>query len=159
MATGLPMAGWGFAWILGLGALDLLEGAPRIIVAVLAWAIGMALSWLPLRAAIRTGSETRMRWAWLIVLVTSPFLVAAAQPATFENGVLFGGALWGLAMCLYAIATGDRVLAAVSGFGVIVAGLFGYVDLPTRLLWFGVAAGVPLLVLGISRVVREAGRE
>ncbi|MDN5761358.1 MAG: hypothetical protein L0H41_03425 [Microlunatus sp.] len=158
MATGFPMVGWGTAWILGLGALDLLDGLMRILVAALAWVIGMLLSWLPMRAMIRTGSETRMRWAWVVVLVASPFLVAAARPASFSHGVLLVGALWGLAMCLYAIATNDPILAVVAGFGIVMAGALAVLDIPSRLLWFGVSAGLPLLALGIHRVCRGGSR-
>jgi hypothetical protein len=148
------MVGWGIAWILGLGALDLLDGTTRIVVTALAWLIGMLLSWLPLRTAIRTGSETRMRGAWVIVLVASPFLVAAAHPADFSHGVLLVGALWGLAMCLYAVATEDQILTVTSGIGIVMAGLLAELDAPNRLLWFGISAGLPLLALGILRVVR-----
>jgi hypothetical protein len=140
MATGYPMVGWGIAWILGLGALDLLDGTTRIVVTALAWLIGMLLSWLPLRTAIRTGSETRMRGAWVIVLVASPFLVAAAHPADFSHGVL--------------LATEDQILTVTSGIGIVMAGLLAELDAPNRLLWFGISAGLPLLALGILRVVR-----
>ncbi len=158
MATGLPLVGWGAAWILGLGALDLLDGPLRILVAVLAWTVGMVLSWLPVHSVIRTGTETRMRWAWLVVLVASPFLVTAAQPASFTHGVLFLGALWGLAMCLYAIATDDRVLAVVAGSGIVIAAVLADVEIATRLLGFGLCTGLPLLALGISRVRRGVSR-
>lgn len=158
MATGFPIVGWGTAWILGLGALDLLDGLARILVAALAWMIGMLLSWLPMRAMIRTGTEARMRWAWVIVLAASPFLVSAAQPASFVHGVLLLGALWGLAMCLYAVATGDRILAVVAGFGIATAGVLAVLDIPDQMLWFGVSAGLPLLAIGIHRVLRGVGR-
>lgn len=158
MATGLPMAGWGAAWILGLGALDLLGGPTRILVAALAWMIGMLLSWLPMRAVIRTGTETRMRWAWVVVLAASPFLVSAARPASFVHGMLLLGALWGLAMCLYAVATDDRILAVVTGFGIVTAGVLAALEIPNRLLCFGLSAGLPLLALGIHRVLRGVSR-
>lgn len=154
MATGFPMVGWGIVWIVGLGALDLLDGLMRILVAILAWMIGMLLSWLPMRNVIRTGLETRLRWAWVVVLAASPFLVSAAQPASFSHGVLLLGALWGLAMCLYAIATHDPILAVVAGFGIVTAGVLAVPDIPSRLLCFGVSAGLPLLALGIYRVFR-----
>lgn len=158
MTTGFPMMGWGAAWILGLGALDLLDGWLRVLVVSAAWVIGMLLSWLPVRNVIRTGSETRIRWAWVIVLVASPFMVSAARPESFTHMMLFLGALWGLAMCLYAVATHDRFLAAVAGFGIVMAGVLAASDAPNQLLWFGVSAGVPLLVLGICRVVRGVSR-
>lgn len=151
MATGLPLIGWGVAWIVSLGALDLLSGAPRVVVVTLAWTIGMALSWLPTRGAVRRGTEARMRWAWLIVLVGSPLLVSAAQPSSMTNVVLLLGALWGLAMCLYAVATGDRLLAFASGIGVVAAGVLAFFDGHPLLLWYGLLGGVALLALGLYR--------
>ena len=158
MATGLPLVGWGTAWILGLGALDLLDGLMRIFVVALGWTIGMLLSWLPWRTVIRTGTETRMRCAWIVVLVASPFLVAAARPASFTHGVLLCGALWGLAMCLYAIATDDLILTVVAGSGIVIAAVMAEVDIAKQLLGFGLCAGLPLLALGIYRVHRGVSR-
>lgn len=158
MATGFPMVGWGVAWIVGLGALDLLSGPLRVAVPLLAWTFGMVLSWVPMRAVIRTGTEGRMRLAWVVVLVASPFLVVAAQPASFAHAMLLAGALWGLAMCLYAVATDDRALAVVAGFGIVLAAALSPADQLDRLLWFGIGAGVPILALGISRVLRGVGR-
>lgn len=158
MATGRPLVAWGVAWIIGLAALDLLDGPPRFVVAALAWAAAILVSWLPMRSAIRTGVETRMRWAWVVVLASSPFIVGAARPETSTHALLLIGALWGLAMTLYAVATGDRTFAAAAGAGVVVAGAVSMLDVDDALLWYGVLGGLPLLVLGISRVFREARR-
>lgn len=158
MATGFPLVGWGIAWILGLGALDLLDGPLRILVTAAAWLIGMLLSWLPMRAVIRTGSETRLKRGWVIVLLASPFLVTAAGPASFTHGVFFLSALWGLAMCLYAVATDDRLFAWAAGFGIVTAGVLTASELPNRLTWYGLSAGIPLLALGIHRVVSGTSR-
>lgn len=158
MATGYPMIGWGIAWLLGLGALDLLSGPARILLVSLAWIIGMLMSWLPIRSVIKTGSETRVRWAWAAVLVSSPFLISAAQPASFAHTVLFLCGLWGLAMCLYAIAVGDRLLVVVTGIGIGMAGVLAAVDIPDRLLWCGVSAGLPMLALGLHRVFGRGSR-
>lgn len=158
MATGYPMVGWGFAWIVGLGSLDLLAGPVRIAAAAAAWTVAMLLSWLPMHDVIRTGAEARMRLAWLVVLAASPFLVTAAQPASFTHGVLLLCALWGLAMCLYATATGDRLVGVVAAFGIVVAAVLAGSDQPSRLLLFGLCAGIPLLALGIWRVVRGVRR-
>ena len=148
----MPIVGWGVAWVLGLGALDLLDGPARIVVVIGAWVIGMLLSWLPRRAAIRTGTEGRLRVAWVVVLIASPFLVVAAQPPSFSNAMLLLGGLWGLAMCLYGVATRDRGYAFVAGFGTVLAGVLAVPDLTNRLLWYGLGAGVPLIALGIRRM-------
>ncbi|WP_040164944.1 hypothetical protein [Microbacterium gorillae] len=157
LSTGLPLVGRGIAWTIGLAALDLLDGPWRIAVVAVAWVLGMTLSWVPARP-IRTGIETRLRWGWGIVLCASPFLVAAAQPATLTHAVLLVGSIWGLAMCLYGVATGDRAFAAVAGFGVVIAGTVALLELPHPLLWYGFAAGVTLLGLGVRRIMPEASR-
>ncbi len=61
-------------------------------------------------------------------------------------------------MCLYAIATRDRTLTVVAGFGIVMAAVLADVDMPSRLLWFGLSAGLPLLALGIYRVLRGVTR-
>ena len=61
-------------------------------------------------------------------------------------------------MCLYAIATDDRVLAVVAGSGIVIAAVLADVEIATRLLGFGLCTGLPLLALGISRVRRGVSR-
>jgi len=153
MVTGLPLIGWGTAYIVGLAALDLLDGVLRMAVVALAYLFGMALSWLPTRDVIRTGTEPRMRAAWFVVLFATPCLAVAARPESFTYAMLMACALWGLAMCLYGVATGDVVFATVAGSGTVLAGLLAMPDLAHPLAWFGVGAGLPLLVLGASRVL------
>lgn len=153
MATGFPLIGWGAAWTAGCAALDLLDGVVRIAVVVLAWVFAMLMSWMPLRAVIRTGVESRMRWAWMAVMVASPFLVAAGQPASMVHLALLLGALWGMAMCLYAITAHDTVFAVVAMFGVVVAGIAGIQEAVPALLLFGLASGLTMLALGIYRVI------
>ena len=151
--TGFPLVGWGIALIVGLTAIDLLTGVPRVVVAVVAWLIGIVLSWLPLRVLIRTGTEGRVRLAWAAVLIASPFLVSAAHPQSAVHMVLLLAGLWGLAMCLYAIATHDWVFATVAALGVITAGLVAIPgNVPHPLMIIGVVNGVSLLTLGIYRV-------
>lgn len=154
--TGVPLLGWGFAFGAGYTALDLLDGGARVVVVLLAWAIGMLGSWLPVRHAIRTASENRIRWGWVVVLGASPFLVAAAQPSTWVHIALFLGGLWGLAMCLYAVATGDRTFAAASIAVIVVAALGAVQNVAPPLALFGLTAGLPLLALGVRRTLLGA---
>lgn len=151
MVTGLPLIGWGIAWILGLGAIDVFTGAPRLIVVVIAWVIAMTLSWVPWRRTVKHATDTRVRWAWTIVFAASPLLVMAADPRSLANGVLFLGALWGLAMCVYAVATGDTAFAIASGIGVVAAGILAALASPPSILWYGLLGGIALLALGIHR--------
>lgn len=149
--TGFPLIGWGAAYAGGLAALELLDGPLRIGLIALAYLFGMAMSWLPTRDVIRTGTKTRMHVAWFVVLFGSPFLVAAARPESFTYATLMLGGLWGLAMCLYGIATDDRIFAMVAGSGTVLAGVLAAPDLAHPLTWFGVGAGLPLLGLGLFR--------
>lgn len=152
MITGFPMIGWGVAWIVGMPAVELLDGVPRIVAATAAWLTGMLMSWWPRRASIRTGTERKLRVAWVVVFGAMPFLVSAAQPASLTHTMLLLGALWGVAMCLYAIATDDRAYAAVAGFGTVVAGVVAAPDLANPLVCYGMAAGIPMVALGAVRV-------
>jgi len=153
MATGFPLVGWGAAWAAGYAALDLLDGVLRITVMILAWAFAMLMTWMPLRTVIRTGVESRMRWAWTAVMIASPFIVSAAQPSSMVHLGLLLGALWSMAMCLYAIATHDTAFAVIAMFGVVLAGVAGAQEALPPLLLFGLASGLILLTLGIYRVI------
>jgi hypothetical protein len=154
MVTGFPLIGWGVAYVVGLGALDLLDGVQRIAVAAVAYLIGIALSWLPTHDVIRTGAEGRLHVAWVVVLIGTPFLIIAARPQSFVYAMLLGVALWGLAMCLYGVATYDPLFAAVAGSGTILAGVLAMPDLTHPLACFGLGAGLPLLALGAVRAAR-----
>lgn len=156
--TGLPMVGWGFTWIVGVPAVELLDGLPRILVCGCAWLIGMLTSWWPMSGAIRTGLETPLRRAWLVVFVATPFLLLAARPESFTYGMLLVGGLWGVAMCLYGVATQDGLFALVTGFGVVVAGMTSLLVTSHPLTPYGVIAGLPLVALGATRMWRGARR-
>lgn len=156
ITTGLPLTGWGVAFGAGYTALDLLDGPTRIVVLASAWCIGMLCSWLPIRHAIRTGTEARTRWGWVVVLVASPFLVAAAQPPEWEYIALFLGALWGMAMSLYSVATADVPFAVASMIVVVLAALAAVQPYLPQLAFFGVASALTLLTIGTYRLVRGA---
>lgn len=158
VATGRPLIGWGIAWMVGCGALDLLTGFARIAVVALAWLAGMAGSWWPARRSIRTGAESRVRWGWLIVLVASPFLVTAAQPPSWVSVTLLLAALWSLAMCLFAVATRDVPYAIASLAGVLMAGVAAVQEQFPPLLLFGLTAGGALLGLGVLRTITGRAR-
>ncbi|WP_147916307.1 hypothetical protein [Ruania zhangjianzhongii] len=156
LVTGLPLIGWGVAFGAGYTALDLLDGVARLLVLALAWVIGMLCSWLPMRHAIRTGAEGRTRWGWVVVLVASPFLVAAAQPSSWVYIALFLGALWGMAMSLYAVATADVPFAVAGMIVVVVAAVSAVQPLVPELVCFGIGSALPLLIVGVYRTVRGA---
>lgn len=156
--TGLPLIGWGAAYVAGLPALTLLQGPARVAVVASVYLAAVTLSWLPVGGNIRTGAEGRMRAAWVVVFVATPCLAFAARPASLTHATLMAGALWGLAMCLYGIATEDVGFATVAGLGMVLAGLLGLFEIDHPLAWFGVGAGLPLLALGVRRAARGVRR-
>lgn len=158
VATGYPLIGWGFAWAAGYSSLELLDGWWRVAAAVVAWMVGMSLSWAPMRAAVRTGTEGRMQAGWFVLMGASPFIVAAAQPATWVNIALLLGALWSVGMVFYAIATQDVPYAVSAGIGVVAAALASFQEAVGPLLLFGLAAGLPLLAVGFARVIATVRR-
>lgn len=148
--TGLPLIGWGVAWLVGYPALDLTHGMLRVVLVVAVWLLAMACSWLP-RSAVRTGWQRRLRIGWAMVFLAVPCLVAIVAPLEPTAFALFVGALWSLAMALHAVATGDPGYAAVSFVGVLAAGLATIQPWLPALVWIGPTAGLPLLVLGVLR--------
>ena len=158
VATGLPLVGWGFAWAVGYSSLELLDGWWRIAAVTAAWLVGMTLSWAPMRSAVRTGTEGRMQAGWIVLMGASPFFIAAAQPASWVHVALLLGALWSLGMALYAIATQDVPYAVTASVGVVAAAVAGIQEAMGPLLLFGLFAGLPLLSVGVMRVIATVRR-
>ena len=155
-ATGYPLIGWGLAWAVGYPALELFDGWLRIAVVVLVWAAAMVLSWVPLRVAVRTGTEGRLQIGWWVLMAASPFIVAAAQPVSLVHVALLLGALWSVGMVLYAIAMHDVPYAVVAAVGIVAAAVAGFQSLIGPLVFFGLLAGVPLACVGVVRLVQGA---
>lgn len=142
---------WGFAWLLSYGGFAVM-GPP----ASMFWCLGVVvvaslISWNPRRGGVRTGWQSRLRVGWIILLVSSPFLVTIVAPLPLERVMLFLGALWSLGMTLYAVATDDPPTAVVTGSSIVVAALAVSQQWVYPLSLFAVAGGGPLLILGLWR--------
>ena len=156
--TRIPLAAWGLAWAVGYGLLAL---APwRLAVPVgCVLAFGATLvSWIFCSREVTSGRERRTRAGWLAMLLCSPFLIAVVSPTPARTEALFLGALWGVALLLFAIATLDLPLGVVGALIVLTAAGSRIAAADRPLLVFGLVAGLAMLALGLWRTVRSGGR-
>ncbi len=150
--TRAPLTFWGIAWLLGYSALDLLPWAVAIPVGV-ALALGAALGmwwWRP--GEVGSGHERKVQLSWLVLMACSPLLVATAGVVTSTAVLLFLGALWGVALLLLAVATGDVALGVVGGLVVVAAAAVRIAVPQHLLLTFAVVAGGAMTALGAYRL-------
>lgn len=146
-----PLLLWGLAWLAGFAALDLLPwplAVPLGVAFALAAALGSRL-WQAADAV--SGWEARLRWCWAAILGVSPLLVLVVSPVPATRAALLLGALWGLALLLYAVACGDLPLGAVGAVIVVAAAVTRLVDVHPLLL-FGLVGGLAQAGLGLSRM-------
>ena len=155
----LPLLFWGLAWIAGFSLLDLAPW-PVAVPAGAALAVAAAAgTWLSrARPAVRSGWEHRTRAGWIALLACSPCLVLCISPVPGRVMAAFLGALWGVALLLYAIATGDVPLGVVGGLTVVAAAFCRILLHRYGLLGFGLCAGGAMLALGGWRVRTSALR-
>ena len=153
--TRIPLTTWGFAWLTGYLLLDL---APwRVAVPVgSALAVGaVVVTWALRSQEVRTSRTARVGAGWLVVMGSSPFLLAVVSPDDGRVEALFLGTLWGVAMTLFAVATADRPFALL-GAAVVLTGPFSRVLAgPHSLAVFGVVGGAGMLSLGVWRTWRS----
>ncbi len=156
---GVGLLVWGVAWLVGYTALQFLP-----------FALGWAL-WLPLGGAayaltrrlrddtVRSGWEPRFLRAWWVIVFGSAFLIATVVPAEAIVIVLLTGGLWGLALLLYGVVSGERALALLGGGIVVLAPLLRHLLPDWGALVFGLLGGGGMALLGLWRergVRREA---
>jgi len=142
---------WGVVWLLGYTGLQFLP-----------FAIGWAL-WLPLGVAayaltrwlrddtIRSGWEARFTRAWWVIVFGSVFLVSTVVPAEALAIILLTGGLWGLALLLYGVVSGERALAVLGGGIVVLAPLLRQLFPDWAALLFGLLGGGGMVLLGLWR--------
>lgn len=152
--TRIPLASWGAAWVVGFALLD--QAPWRLAVPVgLALAAGAAVAtWTWRSPQIRSGRETRIGLGWLALMLCSPFLVAVVSPIPDRVEMMFLGALWGVALLLYGIASADVAPAVVGAITVLAATISRVSGIPHPLLVFGAVAGGSMLALGLRRTWR-----
>jgi len=143
---------WGIAWLVGYLGLDLLPPPANWAAATIALVAASAFSWFPHRQGVRSGWSGRTRLGWLVVLGCSPAVVATVGPLDTTRLMLLVGALWALAMALFAVATRDPVVVVVMVLATLAAGVAASQDLLPSLALFGVVAGGLLVLVGATRL-------
>lgn len=150
--TGIPLASWGTAWSAGFAVLDLASWRIAVPLALLL-AVGAAVgTWAVRSPEVRSGWERRIQVGWVALFLSSPFLVASVSPVAVRVELVFLGALWGVALLLYAVATTDFLLGAVGGITVLAAAFCRPLVPEHPLLTFGVVAGGAMLLVGSWRI-------
>src|SRR5215831_12421967 len=104
--TRLPLVWWGAAWMVTYPAAQALPFALALVAAIATSAAAFAMTklgarWDPMPG--RTGWEGHVMRAWWAVLVGAFVVDVMAAPAPTPVLFLIPGALWGLAMLLYAV--------------------------------------------------------
>lgn len=141
--TQIPLATWGLAWAVRY-ALLALAPSPLAVPVGCVLAFGAALvTWIFRSREVTSGRERRTRAGWLALLLCSPFLIAVVSPIPVHPEALFLGALWGVALLLFAIATLDLPLGVVGALIVLAAAGSRIAALDRPLLVFGLIAGWP----------------
>lgn len=150
--TRAPLVMWGVAWLVGYLALDTLNWAiavPLGMVLSISAAVG---TWLKRSAEVVNGWERRVRLSWLVLMVSSPLLVITVSPTPVAAMLLFLGALWGIALLLYAVAAADLALGIVGTIVLVAAPLARTALDHHELLVYGVLAGGAMITLGLRRM-------
>jgi hypothetical protein len=156
--TRLPLVWWGLAWMVTYPAVQFLPFAPAVAVSAATGPAAHALTRVGVRwdpAPGRTGWERHVTRAWWAVAIAAFFVDLIAAPAPVQVLFLIPGALWGLAMLLYAVAAGDLALGVLgAGIAVLAAALRLFLD--ESLLLFGLLGGGGMAGTGLLRLVGPA---
>ena len=97
---------------------------------------------------VRLQYERRFTLLWLVLLASSPLLVAVAPQADRRFLAVFLGSVWAVGMLLYGVGVQDWPLAAV-GLGIAVTAAATRIAAPHQaMLIVGVAGGLGMTVLG-----------
>lgn len=152
-ATRLPLVAWGVAWILGYGALGALPWSLALPVGGGLCAAAVLVTWLSRsNDQVVNGWERRIRLSWLVLMASSPLLVATITPAPTHAVLTLLGALWGVALLLYAVASADGWLGVAGAAIVVTAAAVHVAGVTQDLLVFGAIAGGTMTALGLRRM-------
>lgn len=154
--TRTPLALWGVAWLTGYALLDLTPWALAVPVGLAVSAAAVAGTWRSGAQDVLNGWEQRVRLSWLVLMASSPPLLMTVSPLPMHAVLIFLGALWGVALLLYAVAVGDIPLGAVGTVVLVTAAAVRVLGLDHDLLTFGVFAGGAMTALGAYRMSRPA---
>jgi hypothetical protein len=152
----LPLVWWGLAWMVTFPAAQLLPFGWALAVTALTTAGALAATrigarWDPTPGS--TGWERRIRRGWWSVIAAGILIDLIAAPARISVYFLLPGALWGLALLLLAIVTGDLGLGLLGAAIAVLATALGAVLPDQALVLFGLLGGGAMVALGSARVL------
>jgi hypothetical protein len=159
--TRLPLVWWGVAWMVTYSAAQVLPFALALLVGAASSAAALAMTKLGARwdpTPGRTGWEGRVTRAWWAVLVAAFVVDVVAAPAPTPVLFLIPGALWGLALLLYAVVVEDRPLGVLGAGIAVLAAVLRLFLLDESLVLFGLLAGGGMTAIGLLRLFGPPGR-
>jgi hypothetical protein len=159
--TRLPLVWWGVSWMVTYPAAQVLPFALALVAGAAMSAAAFAMTklgarWDPMPG--RTGWEVRVRRAWWAVLVAAFVLDVVAAPAPAQVLFLIPGALWGLAILLYAVVVEDRALGMLGGGIAALAAALRLFFLDDSLVLFGLLGGGGMVAIGLLRLFGPPAR-
>jgi hypothetical protein len=159
--TRLPLVWWGVAWMVTYPAAQFLPFAPALVAGGASAAAALAMTklgarWDPMPG--RTGWEGRVTRAWWAILVSVFVIDVIAAPAPAPVLFLIPGAVWGLAMLLYAVVVEDRALGVLGAGIAVLAAALRLLFLDESLVLFGLLGGGGMVAVGLLRLFGTLGR-
>jgi hypothetical protein len=148
VALGVPLLGWGLAWLAGSLLFQYLHGPAGAVLGAAACAGAATVTRLVRPREIRFHTEKRFALAWVVLFVTSPVLVLIAAPANARITVVFLASLWAVGMLLYGIGTRDAPLAGLGAAIVVAAATARLLTPHTAVLVVGLVGGLGMIGLG-----------
>jgi hypothetical protein len=158
--TRLPLVWWGMAWMVTYCAAQVLPFAPALLAGAASSAVAFALTKLGSRwdpTPGRTGWEGQVTRAWWAVLVAAFVVDVVAAPAPPAVLFLIPGALWGLALLLYAVVIEDLALGVLGAGIAVLAAVLRLFFLDESLVLFGLLAGGGMIAVGLLRLLGRLG--
>jgi hypothetical protein len=159
-ATRLPLVWWGLSWMVTYPAAQFLPFGLAMVAGTGTAAAAFALTKVGVRwdpAPGRTGWEREVTRGWWAVLLVGFAVDAIAAPAPAQVFFLIPGAMWGLALLLYAVVVGDRALGVLGAGIAVLAAALRLLLLDESLLLFGLLGGGWMAATGLLRVVGPLG--
>jgi len=154
--TRLPLLAWGVAWVLGYGAVQLLPPWIGLGAFTVLGVAALTLTRFVATPDLQSGWETQFRRCWWALIGVTPLLGLIIQPTPLPTLLLLLGALWGVALLLYAVAITDWALGMV-GLTIVVSAAASHVLAGGwSLLCFGAVGGGAMAILGSVRLLRPA---
>lgn len=159
-ATRLPLVWWGLTWMVTYSAAQFLPFGAALVIAGAAGAAAFVLTKMGVRwdpAPGRTGWERHLMRAWWVIVAGAFAVDVIAGPTPVQVLFLIPGAVWGMALLLYAAVVEDRPLGVLGAGIVVLAVVLRLFLLDYSPVLFGLLGGGGMAATGLVRVVGTAG--